>query len=675
MRERWRLAAAALAVGVAGALAVVASSHAAITITSLDVQANGTNIPSASGPNGAGYDIRIVANLSGGTDWESTSWSSAGVTRCVDHGDEDENGTHTRTLKYEYESNPALKEAPPRALPDPDKVGPSEHVFPPPVGASSQLTIRLFDNDNCGGNALASQSVSITTKTPGANEALTVACQVLKVAVVLDESGSIGDSADEVREATKALARGLSGTGASMAVFKFSSSASDDFIEPYQVVNQAFIDGDLDDYLDDYRPNGYTNWDSGLNKVLAETTATNRPDLVVFLTDGNPNKLRGDGNTYEEGYYTPVNAAANVANTLKQDSHMFAIGVGVGVTDALSALRIQAVSGIRSFPEYSIETADYTLIQDFDELEDALADLASNLCNVTVTVKKETDEGKRDAWVYKPGWKFSGRTLLQPPSSQFAYRWFKPNTAGPPVTTTTATQSGFTAAAGTIDFVWRPTSAASLSDITITETVQPGYEAESVSCTAGGGSVVDSDVQAVAQSFTLRNLRIRDHVYCVVRNRFKRSTVQVVKQWVGDPSSATIFVDQNGTAPYDASKVATASGDSTSFDYPVSTSVRVGETAVPAGYSATIDCGGGPQPYGGGPFPVTSPAVDGEVITCTITNKQLRSTVQVVKNWVGTASSATIFVDRNGTDALRRLEGGDGRAARAPPSPTRSRRR
>ena len=40
---------------------------------------------------------------------------------------------------------------------------------------------------------------------------------------------------------------------------------------------------------------------------------------------------------------------------------MFAIGVGVGVTDALSALRIQAVSGTRSFPEYSIETADYTL--------------------------------------------------------------------------------------------------------------------------------------------------------------------------------------------------------------------------------------------------------------------------------------------------------------------------
>ena len=85
----------------------------------------------------------------------------------------------------------------------------------------------------------------------------------------------------------------------------------------------------------------------------------------------------------------------------------------------------------------------------------------------------------------------------------------------------------------------------------------------------------------------------------MVRNRVKRSTVRVVKNWVGAPASATIFVDQNGTAPYDASTVATASGASASFDYPVSTSVRVGETTVPTGYSATIDCGQGTQAYTG----------------------------------------------------------------------------
>ena len=121
-------------------------------------------------------------------------------------------------------------------------------------------------------------------------------------------------------------------------------------------------------------------------------------------------------------------------------------------------------------------------------------------------------------------------------------------------------------------------------------------------CTSAGATILDSNVPATVLSFTLSGLKVRDHVDCVVRNQYKRSTVQVIKQWDGDPASATIFVDADGSSPYDASRVATADGHSTSFTYPVSTSVRVGETAVPTGYTATIDCGQGPQAYSGGPF-------------------------------------------------------------------------
>ena len=121
--------------------------------------------------------------------------------------------------------------------------------------------------------------------------------------------------------------------------------------------------------------------------------------------------------------------------------------------------------------------------------------------------------------------------------------------------------------------------------------------------------------------------------------------MRVVKEWAGaDSSAATLFVDTNGMAPYDASTVATASGQGTSFEYPVSTPVAVGETAVPAGFTAAIDCGGGPQAYAGGPFPVTSPAVDGATITCTITNTPV-TTVRLLKEWGGAERSATIFVD------------------------------
>ncbi len=260
-----------------------------------------------------------------------------------------------------------------------------------------------------------------------------------------------------------------------MAVFKFSTTARPELHRPYKKITQACINGttgDLDYYLNRYNPGGTTNWDAGLRRgSQTKQRPGDKPDLVVFLTDGNPNRWAGGGTGVEEGFYSAMDPAANAANQLKANSHMFAIGVGAGVTDALSALRIQAVSGTRSFPEYPIETADYTLITNFNELEDALADLASNLCNVTVTVRKETDEANRDAWVSRSGWRFSGRRRCTPPDSSTTGGSCR--AGSPSVNSGNATQSGNTDAGGTLDFVWRPTSATALSNITISETPVP----------------------------------------------------------------------------------------------------------------------------------------------------------------------------------------------------------
>jgi uncharacterized repeat protein (TIGR01451 family) len=95
--------------------------------------------------------------------------------------------------------------------------------------------------------------------------------------------------------------------------------------------------------------------------------------------------------------------------------------------------------------------------------------------------------------------------------------------------------------------------------------------------------------------------------------------VQVVKTWVGAPSTTTIFVDADGQAPYDASVVADTNGATTSFKYPVSTSVKVGEVPVPSGYTATIDCGQGAQTYSE-PITVTAPATAGATVVCQIVN-------------------------------------------------------
>ncbi len=99
--------------------------------------------------------------------------------------------------------------------------------------------------------------------------------------------------------------------------------------------------------------------------------------------------------------------------------------------------------------------------------------------------------------------------------------------------------------------------------------------------------------------------------------------MRVIKQWAGTPSSATIFVDRTGQAPYDVSSLARVDGDSVSFDYPPSTQVTLGEVQVPAGFVAFINCGTGPlsiKRYTGGPFTVTSPATPGGVLTCTVAN-------------------------------------------------------
>ena len=136
---------------------------------------------------------------------------------------------------------------------------------------------------------------------------------------------------------------------------------------------------------------------------------------------------------------------------------------------------------------------------------------------------------------------------------------------------------------------------------------------------------------------------------CTITNTQQLSTVRVVKQWDGAPASTTIFVDQDGTAPFQASTVATADGTSTSFVYPVGTATTVGETPIPAGYSATIDCGDGAAAVHRRRLRRQLPAEHNATLTCTITNEQLFSTVKVVKHWVGAAARRRSSSTRTGT--------------------------
>ena len=237
LRERWRLPAAALAVGVAGALAIVASSHAAITITSLEARARGASI--TSGPMGSGYDIRIVANVSGRDDWRIDQLDDRRrdpvrqPRRPVRRPTAQSNRRPRVPVRGQRRRSKLLRPAP-GDLPDPDKVGPSEHVFTPPVGGTSQLRIDLFRNDNCSGTRARDQRSHPHDQRSRHKQA---AHRSVSGAEGRRRSGRVGIDRERRttgQERDESLAQGLVDTGARMAVFKFSTTADTSFITPYQ---------------------------------------------------------------------------------------------------------------------------------------------------------------------------------------------------------------------------------------------------------------------------------------------------------------------------------------------------------------------------------------------------------------------------------------------------------
>ena len=120
-----------------------------------------------------------------------------------------------------------------------------------------------------------------------------------------------------------------------MAVFKFSTTASTSQNRPVSEHHSNVHQRPAHDVPEQLQPRGTTNWDAGLRRVITETDGdpdgtppADRPDLVVFLTERNPNRWAGGGTGVEEGFYSAMEPAANTANQLKANSHMFAIGVG-----------------------------------------------------------------------------------------------------------------------------------------------------------------------------------------------------------------------------------------------------------------------------------------------------------------------------------------------------------
>jgi uncharacterized repeat protein (TIGR01451 family) len=222
-------------------------------------------------------------------------------------------------------------------------------------------------------------------------------------------------------------------------------------------------------------------------------------------------------------------AAAQADLVKEQGSHVFAMGVGAAVTKKASADRLTAISGPDKLPPSAFSRADFTLVQDFDDLAEALRHIANELCRASVTITKLVDEGDGQ---YKPdrGWDFTAAVSTSPGS----YAWLQP--APPPER---GPRTVTTDADGVATVQWQPTDATATSTITIAETQRAGYRFVSATCTRGSPT---QSRRTTTRSFALVAQLVlgpNEHFTCAVRNQIVPGTIEIEKQ--ATPQGPTSF--------------------------------------------------------------------------------------------------------------------------------------
>lgn len=277
---------------------------------------------------------------------------------------------------------------------------------------------------------------------PGiANNAWPTDCN-MRVGVVVDRSHSIRSASGQnpalVRHAVGDLAGRLQGTGASMAVWSFSTLASgfsgpnplggadveaadypsSGFTSLATPAGVAAVTATADAIPFDLPPAdptdpdrdrlGATNWEAGLghgSHGIPGAVAPNgdRPrdaDVLVFFTDGNPTISNGQLTGGTDTSDADVDAALVAADEVKTTSAPTRV-IAVGVGD-VNAPNLERVTG--GYPAAE-EFQDYWLT-DFGGLSDALLDVATRICGGSLVIRKLVPGAEPGSWVPRADWDF-----------------------------------------------------------------------------------------------------------------------------------------------------------------------------------------------------------------------------------------------------------------------------
>ena len=219
---------------------------------------------------------------------------------------------------------------------------------------------------------------------PDPNPALGQSCG-LDVALVLDSSGSI-DSQTELPQMKSAFKDFvdvfLPNTPTEFSVSEFDTTT---ILPTLNFTNS--IDS-IKNRIDAAQSGGSTNWEAGLSAAQGTfgSGRANVPNLVIFSSDGNPNKYgnnQGSGNGFDPA---ALDAAITVANTIKNSGTRI-ITLGIGNTTGQDALNPDNLKAISS-------SDAYYGVADFASLAQTLQQLATDLCGGTITIHKLIDQDR-----------------------------------------------------------------------------------------------------------------------------------------------------------------------------------------------------------------------------------------------------------------------------------------
>jgi uncharacterized repeat protein (TIGR01451 family) len=544
-----------LAAVVAGLAAWPAGAWAAITIDAVRLH-HVTNPPFSpsspavshvSSPPGGVMHARADVTITGGSIWRATRvvWTPTGEegraeVDCADHA---ANRTSSVEPQFGFTLHPTFD----RASLENTARGPSAPRFEGEYSVSfyPSMSDDCTSGVNLQGGVTNAGTVSVTPPDP--NENLALRCGI-DVMLVLDESGSIDrfGATDAVKGATEAFLAALVGTGSRVAITEFSSNARPGVGYTTVTAPTLAAGGVFRNYIDSFNPSGWTNWQDAFSFVRQENAEQGgiRADLVVFVTDGDPTARRTSGTVGStagvqtgliDGSVLALQPAWEEANLVKrQGSHIFAVGVGPAVQIETSRRRLAAVTGYNEFPDPvdDFSRADYTVEPNFDRLRDTLRTVVRELCQSSVTITKEVDQGDGN-FETDPGWRFTG--TISTSAGGFEWREPPPPTGMGPRTATTNER-------GLARFRWEKDDPSATSTFNLEEIPNVGYDS-----VGPPQCVITQIVQPTGRRGRIRRQSVTpplqlepgEYATCTVQNRIRPGTIEIEKN--ATPESSQVF--------------------------------------------------------------------------------------------------------------------------------------